>query len=231
MDYSPSVKKVSLDIAPPRSLIPESSVMLEQLEEAQRRERVQTAKLQHQLQRYRQLEARLEKLSQKIVEGEYDVASDLKQALEFERAQGERLRSRLDSLDEAIETLTVENQAAQIRVAELEEENTELMRLLRLREEWLDQSRSKLEAYQKEVEGSQEEARERRHRMSNLQEDKRRLERCLEQAVKTRERAVLENEYLKHALFDQRKKLLKVYMEFGREPSPEELEEEHGFLM
>lgn len=218
-------------MTPPRSLIAESSLMHEQLEEAQRRERVQTAKLHHQLQRYRQLEARLEKLSQKIVEGEYDVASDLKQALEFERAQGEKLRARLDSLDEAVEALTVENQALQIRLAETEEENVELMRLLRLREEWLDQSRSKLEAYQREVEGSQEEARERRHRMSALLEDKRRLERCLEQAVKTRERAVLENDYLKHALFDQRKKLLKVYMEFGKEPGPEDLEEEHGFLL
>ena len=73
-----------------------------------------------------------------------------------------------------------------------------------------------LKAYQREVEDTRKETRERRKSVTSLTEEKKRLERCLKQAVQGREKAMLEVDYLKAELFDQRKKLLNAYLDASK---------------
>lgn len=57
-----------------------------------------------------------------------------------------------------------------------------------------------------------------KRRYSRLEQEKRRLENCLAQTVESRERTLLENDYLKSELHDLRSRLLKSHLEQSTKP-------------
>lgn len=159
----------------------------ETLERTRRNERLLEAKLAHQLERCQLLEEMVIELQEKLL-----------------------------NIEAADAGFKIENKTLKSQLAELEKETVQLNESLQLREEWVDQLRGKLQTYQKEVEDTQLEARERRMRVTALMEENRRLEHCLKQAVQGREKALLEVDYLKSELFDQRQKLLTAHLNNSR---------------
>ena len=66
--------------------------------------------------------------------------------------------------------------------------------------------------------GAEDERDRFRQQLSRLEQEKRRLESCLAQAVESRERTLLENGYLKSEIVDLRNRLLKSHLKQSSKP-------------